>query len=348
MSYVTTAFNNPSQTITTLSISGQAAIIYTKEIFPVLSIITSPTTLQTSVVETDKNGRTSTFIGGIVVGPGGIYWGLSDLPPIPPFPSISPPCIWPFCTGGRGPGGSDPSSDPQPPPPYTPDDPNMLDSNEPKTQTQPSDKFSQPSSTQDMLTSSGSSSASQSSSLTSSESCSSQIITDYWVSYASGASTSCSTYSSSLISGCSVTATTSTTASACPLGAYASPEPTMAGFNYSDEYPVLIPGYSSDVQWTYTVAEIVESRVIVGGASATPSDSATSSWITGTITPTGGANSATPGSGASTMPILITTSPPSSTSGGDSARMTSSLSAVSVNIICENFADSDEGMAGEC
>ena len=348
ISYVTTAFNNPSQTITTLSISGQAAIIYSKETFPALSTITSPTTLQTSVVETDKNGRTSTFIGGIVVGPGGIYWGPPGLPPIPPFPGISPPCIWPFCTGGGGPGGSDPPGDPQPPPPYTPDDPNTPDSNESKTQTQPSDKSSQPSSTQDMSTSSESSSASQSSSLTSSESCSSQIVTDYWVSCASGASTSCSTFSSSLVSGCSVTAMTSTTASACPLGAYASPEPTMAGFDYSNEYPVLIPGYSSDVQWTYTVAEIVESGVVVGGASVSPSDSATSSPTTGIISPTGGANSATPGSGASTMPILTTTNPPSSTSGGDSAQITSSLSAVSVNPICENFADPDEGVAAQC
>ena len=348
ISYVTTAFNNPSQTITTLSISGQAAIIYSKETFPALSTITSPTTLQTSVVETDKNGKTSTFIGGIVVGPGGIYWGPPGLPPIPPFPGISPPCIWPFCTGGGGPGGSDPPGDPQPPPPYKPDDPNTPDSNEPKTQTQPSDKSSQPSSTQDPSSSSEPSSASQSSSLTSSESCSSHIVTDYWVSCASGASTSCSTYSSSLVSGCSVTAMTSTTASVCPLGAYASPEPTMAGFDYSNEYPVLNPGYSSDVQWTYTVAEIVESGVVVAGASAGPPGSATSSSTTGTIIPTGGASSATPGSGASTIPVLITTNSPSSTSGGDSARMTSSLSAVSVNPICENFADPDQGVAGEC
>ena len=100
ISYVTTAFNNPSQTITTLSISGQAAVIYSKETFPALSTITAPTTIQTTVVETEKDGKTRTFIGGIVVGPGGIYWGPPDLPSIPPLPGISPPCIRPFCTGG--------------------------------------------------------------------------------------------------------------------------------------------------------------------------------------------------------------------------------------------------------
>lgn len=95
--YVTTAFNNPSQTITTLSVSGSAAIIYSKETFPGLASITTPMTVQTSLIETDKNGKTSTFIGAIVVGPGGVYWGPPGLPPIPPFPGISPPCIWPFC-----------------------------------------------------------------------------------------------------------------------------------------------------------------------------------------------------------------------------------------------------------
>lgn len=349
ISYVTTAFNSPSQTITTLSISGQAAVVYNKETFPGLSTITAPTTIQTSVVETEKNGKTSTFIGGIVVGPGGVYWGPPGLPPIPPFPGISPPCIWPFCTGGGGGGGSDPPGDPQPPPPYTPDDPNTPDNNDPKTQDQPSGKSSQPFSTPKPSSSSNPSSASQSP-VTSSESCSSHTVTDYWVSCASGASTSCSTYASSVISGCSVTAATSTTASACPLGAYVSADPTMAGFDYSNEYPVLNPGYSSDVQWTYTVADIVESGVVVGSASASagPSDSANSSPTTGTITPSGADNTATPGSGASTMPILTTTNLPSSTSGGNSAGMTSSPSAASVNPICQNFADPDNGVAGEC
>ncbi|MCJ1348808.1 hypothetical protein MMC31_007041 [Peltigera leucophlebia] len=260
ISYVTTAFNNPSQTITTLSISGQAAIVYNKETFPALSTITAPTTIQTSVVKTEKDGKTSTFIGGIVVGPGGIYWGPPGLPSIPPFPGILPPCIWPFCTGGGGGGGSDPPGDPQPPPPYKPDDPNTPDSNNPKTQDQPSDKSSKPSSTQYPSSLSSPSSASQSSSVT------------------------------------------STTASACPLGAFASPDPTMAGFDYSNEYPVLNPGYSSNVQWTYTVADIVESGVVIGDISVGPSDSASSRRTTGIITPTGAGKSATPGSGASTIP----------------------------------------------
>lgn len=65
---MTTAFNNPAQTITTLSVSGTAAIIYSKETFPGFSTITAPVTIQTSVLETEQGGKTSTFIGGIVVG----------------------------------------------------------------------------------------------------------------------------------------------------------------------------------------------------------------------------------------------------------------------------------------
>lgn len=64
--------------MTTLSVSGSAAIIYSKETFPGLSTITAPATIQTSVVETKTDGSSSTFIGGIVVGPGGVYWGTSD------------------------------------------------------------------------------------------------------------------------------------------------------------------------------------------------------------------------------------------------------------------------------
>ena len=46
ISYVTAAFNDPTQTITTLSLSGQPAIIYSKETFPALFKITAPTTIQ--------------------------------------------------------------------------------------------------------------------------------------------------------------------------------------------------------------------------------------------------------------------------------------------------------------
>jgi hypothetical protein len=303
ISYVTAAFIDSTQTITTLSLSGQPAIVYSKETFPALSKITAPTTIQTSVAETEKNGKTSIFIGGIVVGSGGVYWVPPGLPSIPPLPGIPPPCIWPFCTGVGGGGGSNPPGDPQPPPPYTPGDPNTPDSNNPKTQDQPSDTSSKPSSTQDLSSSSNPSSASQSSSVTSVELCSSHTATNYWVSCASGTSTSCSTYSSFVVSGCSATAVTSTTASACPLGAYVSPDPTMAGFDYPDEYPVLKPAYSIDVQWTYAVASIVESGVVVGGASAGPSNSANSSRTPGITTPTRTGDSAAPGLGPSTMPI---------------------------------------------
>ena len=341
VSYVTTAFNNPLQTITTLSVSGQAAIIYSKETFPGLSTITAPTTIQTSVVETETNGKTSTFVGGIVVGPGGVYWGPPGLPPVPPFPAITPPCVWPFCTGGGGGGGSNPPGDINPPPPYTPDDPNTPDSNDQKTQDRPSDQSSQPLSTQNPSTSS--SSASQTSSVTLSASCSSQTITDYWVSCASGASSSCSTYSSAVVSGCTVTAVTSTTDSACPLGASASPDPTMAGFDYSNEYPVLSPGYSSDVQWTYTVADIVESGVVNGGSSAGSSATASTSQSVGIITSTEATSSAVSTSGLSPTTMHTITNPPSSTN-----RINNTPSATTFESFCENFADPDNGISGEC
>ena len=280
-----------------------------------------------------------------MVGPGGVYWGPPGLPPVPPFPGISLPCVWPFCTGGGGRGGSDPRGDSDPPPTYTPDDPNTPDSNNPKTQDRPSDKSSQPSSTQNPSTSS---SGSQTSSVTSSATCSHQIVTDYWVSSASGASSSYSTYSSSVVSGCSITALISTTASACALGASASPDPTMAGFDCSNEYPILSPGYSSDVQWTYTVADIIESGVVVGAARAGPSISASSSQSVGTITPTRATISAIPGSGVSPTTMLIINNPLTGASGRNSVGITNTPSATTPESMCENFADPDNGVSGEC
>lgn len=341
ISYVTTAFNNPAQTITTLSVSGTAAIIYSKETFPGFSTITAPVTIQTSVLETEQGGKTSTFIGGIVVGPGGVYWGPPGLPLIPPFPGISPPCIWPFCTGGGGGGGSNPPGDPNPPPPYTPDDPNTPDSNNPKTQ-DPSNKSDQPSSTHG-----SSSQSSASSSSSSSSSCSTHTVTDYWVRCASGTSSACSTYSSSLVSGCSVSAVVSTTASACPLGARVSADPTLGGFNYGNgEYPVLNDGYSGTEQWTYTVAEIVASGVVVGDAG--PTNSANSASIANpTASPTT-STSASPGSGASTASFVTSTSnPTSSMSTSTNGGKTSQPSATG-EPMCEHFADPDNGVAGGC
>ena len=124
----------------------------------------------------------------------------------------------------------------------------------------------------------------------------------------------------------------------------------MAGFDNPDEYPVLNPGYSIDVQWTYTVANIVESGVVVGGAGAGPSNSANSSRTAGVTTPTRTGDSATPGLGPSTMPIITTNNSPSSTRDGERVRTTNSPSAamVNINITCENFADPDNGVANEC
>lgn len=344
ISYVTTAFNNPSQSITTLSVSGAAAIVYNKKTLPGLSTITAPTTIKSSVVETDKAGKMSTFIGGIVVGPGGVYWDPPGLPPIPPFPHISPPCVWPFCTGGGGGGGggSDPPGDP--------------DGNDRRTQ-DPSNKSEQSSSTPGSSTSSKWSPSSQSSvssslSSSSSRSCSSSTVTDYWVSCASDASSACSTYSSSLVSGCSVSAVTTTTTSACSLGAQVSADPTFAEFDYAnEEYPVLRLGYSHTVQWTYTVAEIAASGVVVGGAAGASSGSTSStntSQSASPITSPSMSFATSPGSGASTtFSATATTNRPSSMSGRTSGG-TTKLPSATGKPLCVPFADPDSGVANVC
>jgi len=317
--------------VTTLSVSGSAAIIYNKETFPGLNTITAPATIQTQVVETQTDGSSSTFIGGIVVGAGGVYWGPPGLPAIPPFPGITPPCIWPFCTGGGGGGGSNPPGDKNPPPPYTPNDPNTPDNNS------PTDKpTSKPTSTKESTSESKSSSSSSSSS-----SCSVQTKTDFWVSCASGSTSACSTYSSSIVSGCSATAFTTTTASACPLAARVTPDPTLAGFDYSNgEYPIIRDDYSLTESFVYTVAQIVSTGVV--GAAPTGS-------VSGSISSTASKNAtSTSTSGSSSSTSDSQSSITKTSSSASKSQSSASSTTTEAPRYCFPYADPHNNVKGVC
>ena len=117
----------------------------------------------------------------------------------------------------------------------------------------------------------------------------------------------------------------------------------MAGFDYSNEYPILNPGYSNDVQWTYIVADIVESGVVIGDATASLSTSASTSQSVGVTTFTGATSNAFLTSGPSPTTMLTITNPPSSTN-----KITNTPSATESESFCENFSDPDSGVSGEC
>ena len=123
---ITNAFPSGVST-TTLSASNGAVLVYSMQTFADLTTLTGgPILVQTSVTETESDGHHTMFIGGVWVGPGGRYWGPPGLPKVEGtginLPKISPPCIWPFCSGrvtDDGGGGGDPGGDP--PPAYDPD-----------------------------------------------------------------------------------------------------------------------------------------------------------------------------------------------------------------------------------
>ncbi|KAI4253091.1 MAG: hypothetical protein LQ352_003901 [Teloschistes flavicans] len=94
------AFKTDGPTVTTLSYKG-GALTYTRATFTSLSTQKDTETITATVTKTGSaDDSIQTFIGPIVVGPGGLFWG-------PPGPA--PDCIWPFCiksgTGGGGGGG---------------------------------------------------------------------------------------------------------------------------------------------------------------------------------------------------------------------------------------------------
>ena len=126
------------------------------------------------------------------------------------------------------------------------------------------------------------------------------------------------------------------------------PEPTMDGFDYTGELPVLKLNYTSDIQWTYTVAEIVASGVIIGNTSAGPSNSTSTSQGFGTMTPTGTDSSAILSSGVPSTTMLTITTSPSSARGSNSATIKNTASSTAPLSLCENFADPDNGVSNIC
>ncbi len=91
------AFATSAPRVTTLSYSG-GALTYTKATFTSLASLTSTISITATVIKTaSAGGALQTYVGPVVVGPGGIFWGP---------PGTAPHCVWPFCS----------SSGPAPPP----------------------------------------------------------------------------------------------------------------------------------------------------------------------------------------------------------------------------------------
>lgn len=188
-SSILNAFAFPGVSTTTLSASNGAVLIYSKATFSDRATITgAPILVQTSLVETLKDGHTTRFIGGIWVGPGGVYWGPPGIPNIE-LGGIKPPCLWPFCSGrqsnggggGGAPGGIPPRPVPPPPPGPPPGGPNnngQNSQNKPSTQgkTQTNGKSTLSSSDRQTSTKSSASSSRSSTSSSSSSSSSSSAL----------------------------------------------------------------------------------------------------------------------------------------------------------------------------
>ena len=127
---ITDAFKSNLDT-TSISASNGAVLVYSIRTFSDLANSTgTPILVQTTVSETLASGSPVTFIGEVWVGSGGRFWFPPGIPKpesgggLMPGLQISPPCIWPFCSGKimiNGGGGGDPEGDP--PPPYKPPNP---------------------------------------------------------------------------------------------------------------------------------------------------------------------------------------------------------------------------------
>lgn len=90
------AFKTDAPTVTTLPYQG-GALTYTRATFTSLASQEDTKTITATVTKTGiENSAVETFVGPIVVGPKGIFWGP---------PGTAPSCVWPFCTqSGRGEG----------------------------------------------------------------------------------------------------------------------------------------------------------------------------------------------------------------------------------------------------
>ena len=219
---ITNAFPSGAST-TTLSASNGAVLVYSMQTFADLTTLTgSPILVQTYVTETESDGHHTVFIGGVWVGPGGRYWGPPGLPKVEApginLPKISPPCIWPFCSGrvtDDGGGGGDPGGDPPSAYDPEPNDPRRKSEQNESQRNSESEQKTSMASTSDINTSQSSamtlesdtsslsSLSSGTSATTSQSSLSSSVFTTTSVSSPTPSSISTSTISSSSLSSAS-------------------------------------------------------------------------------------------------------------------------------------------------
>ncbi|KAL2046380.1 hypothetical protein N7G274_001827 [Stereocaulon virgatum] len=194
-------------------------------------------------ITTDDNGHHTIvpFLWGCwFCGGGGLLlWGVGPLPGIYPPPAPPPFPSWPVITIGN-------DNIPTPEP-----------SKGKPTDTSPSKTDTSPSTTATVTSSSSF--------------CTGSTITDYWVSCASAASgttSSCSTYSSSLAFGCSLTPITTTTVSSCTAPASVDSGNLLPGEMAGAEYDFVDPRVSeANPQWTYTVAILASTGIVSGPTS---------------------------------------------------------------------------------
>lgn len=87
------AFDSAAPSITTISYNG-GVLTYLKATFADLTSLKTPSTVSTTVTKTGLDKSVATYVGPIIVGAGGIFWGP---------PGDAPDCIWPFCSSSGPP-----------------------------------------------------------------------------------------------------------------------------------------------------------------------------------------------------------------------------------------------------
>lgn len=259
-------------TTTTLTDSGGGVLIYTMNTFADLATITgAPIIVHTHVIEALSDGSLTTFIGGIIVGPGGRWWGPPGLPKIEisplGLPKI-PKCIWPFCPpeiddnggGGGDPGGVAPAAiDPPKDPAKDPEKQSQPDNDPTKTHNQSDEE---PSATSlQTITSAASSAATTALSCTMSTTVSDcNVICNrkrLRVRQAQSMATqSCTTTCYSTVTGCNITGTTTTmtssvTSSGTPIQHIILPEETATIDDVKSIYKFLSSTFDADTLFVF-------------------------------------------------------------------------------------------------
>jgi hypothetical protein len=216
---------------TTVYTSGGKTQTFTEDQDTDLRTITGSTTITTTWTETygsSSSSSTSTTIVPIIIGPGGFYWKpvpipVPTLPPFPiprlpaPPPVPSPPCFkfLDIFSIDCPPNKNNPTTHftSGPPKPTCTSNCGTVD-NESDSEKSTSTCATQ---TQTTCVTTASPAAVNCHTFVGCE-CSTQTVTDYWVSCAGGSS--CKTTSSSVITGCYITGTATTTGAYCPAPTY--------------------------------------------------------------------------------------------------------------------------------